>query len=140
MKNRILHFITFLLKILSGLLVGAPMWGFDSASTGIGLIIFIGISASKDLLISLGDWLDDGKRNGSFTGLRLLALCALCTFLLTALTSCETGPDGKKHFNIPVSLNVAYETSMGTVAGGYTTGKGIIAGATIHSPRVNAQK
>lgn len=52
------------------------------------------ISTTKDFLITVGDWLDDGKKNGSFT-IPLAILGGLC---LLALASCSTSPTGEKTF------------------------------------------
>jgi hypothetical protein len=85
MKNRLLHFITAALKIVSTALILAPALGYDNNNAALGGLIFVSVSALKDLLIGAGDWLDDGKRNNSFKGLPLIAVCALCL----SLTACE---------------------------------------------------
>lgn len=66
MKTKILRLITFLLKFVSGLLVASPLWGADAGSAGIGALLFIAVSCFKELLLCIGDFIDDGKRNNSF--------------------------------------------------------------------------
>ena len=110
MKTRILHWITFLLKFISGLLVLSPAVGNDTAAAGWGVVLFIAASALKDLLIALGDWLDDGKRNGSFR-VPLIAF-ALCSLLL--LSGCENSKDGRRFELSPLAIDALNRvTSVG---------------------------
>lgn len=94
MKPKALHAITALLKLLSGILVVLPTLGFNPALAAFGAIAFIGISAAKDLLISLGDWIDNGKKDGSYRppfGLMVMGLTAACCLSACTLAGAAKG-------------------------------------------------
>jgi hypothetical protein len=90
MKNTILHAITALLKLISAILIVLPALGFNSTYAALGGIAFVCISAAKDLLISLGDWIDNGKKDGSFKGPQGPVLAVTAALFATGLTGCES--------------------------------------------------
>lgn len=61
------------------------------------LIVLGVVSASKDFLITVGDYLDDGKRNNSFDVSKIMLL-GLLLGVTMLLASCGTAADGQKTF------------------------------------------
>ena len=98
MKTKVIRAIAAIAKVLAAVAaVGSlPAVQFLPEKYLVPALVALGIiSTTKDFLISLGDWLDDGKKNGSFK-LPLVILGGLCLLLL--LPSCSTTPSGEKTF------------------------------------------
>ena len=88
MTSKLLHSISFLLKLVSILLglAASPYVSMIPAKyMAVAAFIFAAASSLKDLLIVIGDYLDDGKLNKSYVGLLAGLLC--CTMLLSSCLS-----------------------------------------------------
>lgn len=115
MNTKIIRGIAAVIKVLSAIAAigSTPAVHLLPEKYMVIALLVLGItSASKDFLITLGDWLDDGKKNGSFKIPLLIGACLLL------LPSCGTNAAGQPTFAGLTKADWALVTKdAGTAAG-----------------------
>lgn len=123
MKTRVIHIISAVLKLLSSIAVVSPAMGANENNIIWGILGFMASSTLKDILILIGDLVDDGKLNKSFTGKIPLIVIGLALSALLFIPGCSVTQDGRKELtpearaalarisNVGISLTETYVTA-----------------------------